>query len=395
MKTVGIIAEYNPFHLGHAYQMKEAKRRAGADAVVVVMSGNYTQRGEPAVVNKFARAEMALFGGADLVVELPVSFAAASAERFAYGGVSLLSIVADVLSFGSENDDAALLCETAEKVTDRAFLEEVKSAMKNGSSYASARAAVLHKYFPEGAALLSQPNNILAVEYIKAISSLESPLSILPIPRRGSCHNATSPEGGMASASAIRNMPFYRAVQYLPRHSAEILIREKAAGRLMETGGNWETAMLASLRKMTLCDLAALPDAKEGLENRLYDAIHSQTTLDAIISKTNSRRYPSSRIRRMLLQSFLGITADEMRRFPQPLYIRVLAFNQTGRRILSSLRGGALPVITRGAAYHTMSADAQIMFEREITADDIYTSLYPSADARKALSDLYTSPVIL
>lgn len=395
MKTLGIVAEYNPFHLGHAYHLTQSRRETGADTVVIAMGGNFTQRGGYAYADKFARAEMAIRGGADLVIELPVSFSLSSAERFAYGGVYLLSELADYLSFGCETSDLGLLERAAGIVSEEGFTEKVKAKMQSGVSFAMAREAVLREIDPACATLLSSPNNILAVEYLKAIKKLSSRLIPFPVARIGAWHGEMDADQGFASASAIREMKLNDAEKYLPEASFAILTREKEAGRLMEDHDLWDAAMLSSLRRLSKDELSMLPDVREGLENRLYDALHSETSVEDVVSRANSRRYPSSRIRRCLMQGFLGLTSSEFSRFPSPLYIRVLAFNDVGRQILSSLRSSPLPIITRGGAYRELPAEAQAMFSREIVADDIYTSLYPTSCERKAFSDLYKPPIYI
>ena len=331
MKTVGIICEYNPLHLGHAAQMETIRRICGADtAIVCVMSGNFVQRGEPAVLDKYTRASAAVSCGADLVVELPVTAALSSAEGFAAEGLRILSHFCDELCFGAETADAKVLTGLAAALLSPEFPEHLRAELDKGLSFPAARSAALAAMGLD-ATPLNTPNNILAVEYCKAILAQNSGMKPMPILRRGSYHD-TLPDSENPSATAIRAMmPGGDWLDYVPTEAHACL-----SGAPIHTLAAGERAILCKLRAMTDADFEALPYSSEGLWRKLMHASRTEATLEDVACAVKSKRYTRSRIDRMILCAFLGLSAADLAT-PAP-YARVLAFNDRGREILKNAR---------------------------------------------------------
>lgn len=383
MRICGVVAEYNPFHKGHAHQLAAAKDALGGDcAAVCCMSGDFVQRGGAAVLPKHLRAKAAVLGGADLVLELPVSYALCSAEGFAQSAVDILlgtGVLTD-LSFGAEDPDPALLRETASLLLEHQTVQDTLAHLSTGISYAAARERALYARVKEKAALLQKPNNILAVEYCKALIRRESDVNLVPVGRQGAGHDAGA-QDGYASASHIRELlgrgQVREARSYLPEGCAAILDEALDSGRALIDQSRLENAMLSALVRLTAGELAALPGASEGLDNRLLSAIRAGRTLQDICSAAKTKRYALSRIRRMVFCAYLGITAEEAR--TPPPYARVLAFNDKGREVLRLARKQAsLPVITKPAHAFDLGDGARRIFEREALACDLYHLALPA-----------------
>ena len=332
MKTVGIICEYNPLHLGHLSQIRRIREDFGdACAIVCAMSGNFVQRGAPAILDKSLRAEAAVLCGADLVLELPVTTSLSSAEGFASGGVRILSQVCDGLSFGAEEPRAELFLSAAQALLDSRFPSLLRRELAKGCSFPAARQAALASMgAPDH--LLTQPNNILAVEYCKAILTQGVSMKPLPIRRQGDYH-ARTPQPGAPSATAVRRLMLAGEAwdSWVPGPAAAVFrdapVHTTAAG---------ERAVLARLRTMTDEEFAALPYGSEGLWRRLMHASRRERTLEDILTAVKSKRYTRSRLDRMVICAFLGITEEAMQA-PAP-YARILAFNRRGRTVLSTVK---------------------------------------------------------
>ena len=344
MKTVGIICEYNPFHLGHRKQIRRIRAEFGEDtAIVCAMSGNFVQRGMPAIVDKSLRAQAAVLSGADLVLELPVTRALSSAEGFAAGGVEILSPICDTLCFGAETPDKDALIHTAEALLSEAFSPLLREALDTGKSFPAARAAALARMGLDDQ-LLAQPNDILAVEYCKAILAQHSPLEPFPIHREGSYH-AEIADSENPSATAVRNLMLYAHnwKACIPRAAREVFqdapLHSIAAG---------ERAILARLRTMTDADFEALPYGSEGLWRKLMHACRTEATLEDILTAAKSKRYTRTRLDRMVMCAFLGITRNLLEA-PVP-YTRVLAFSDRGRAVLKEAKKSGL-YLNAGESY--------------------------------------------
>ena len=382
MRICGVVSEYNPFHKGHAYQIEQAKSHLGEDsAVVCCMSSDFVQRGDAAILPKHLRAKAAVLSGVDVVLELPSPYALRSAEGFAQSAVDILlgtAVITD-LSFGAEDADAGLLHETASLLLEHQTVQDTLLHLKTGISYAAARERALFARVKEKAEILQKPNNILAVEYCKALIRRESAVNLLPIERKGAGHDAGA-EGEYASASYIRE--FLRegktdeALPYLPETTVAILKESMESGHALLDQSRLENAMLSSLVRLTADDLAALPDANEGLDNRLLEAIRKGRTIEEICAQAKTKRYALSRIRRMIFCAYLGITKEEST--TPPPYARVLAFSDKGREVLKLARKRAtLPLITKPAHAFDLGGDARKIFEREALACDLYNLALP------------------
>ena len=371
MDAVGVVCEFDPMHLGHERLLRQAKADTGLP-VVCAMSGNYIQRGGMACLNKFARAEMAVLCGADLVVELPTPWAMATAERFADGGVSLLAgCGVKHLYFGSECGDIAALDAAAEALLREEFQADILRELQTGLSYAVARQAALEKRIGGSASLLSQPNNTLAVEYLKAIRRRELPLSAATVRRTDGGHH------GAASASQIRKLlgrgEYDAAFALMPPAAAGILGREMKKGLAPADPARLETAMLSRLRLMDEADFAPYDGGGEGLYRRVYRAVQAGVSLGDILTRATTKRYPIARVRRMLWAAFLNLE-------PPPAeipYIRVLSATEAGRKLLRQMQHSGVPVLTKAADVGRLGPAAQALFTREARRTDVFALACP------------------
>ena len=383
METAGIVAEYNPFHRGHAWHIAETRRRLGGDApVVCVMSGHWVQRGECALADKWLRAALALDRGADLVVELPTPWAMASAESFARGAVSLLAAtgVVDVLSFGSETGELAPLEEAAAALDAPDYPERLRAALGRGLSFPAARQEAA------GAACLSAPNNNLGVEYLRSLRALGSTIRPLTVPRQGAGHDGPA-AGGFASASELR-----RLLRAGRGEEAAPYLTAPWSGELADMQ-HIERAVLARLRTMGEGDWAALPDGggAEGLPSRLAKAAREAVSLEDFYTRAKTRRYPHARLRRLALAAFLDLRAAE--RPAAPPYVRVLGLGGRGRALLRRMKDTCpLPVIVKPAQARELDGPARTLFESEARYTDLYGLCFPAP--RPCGAEWIHSPVV-
>ncbi len=399
MNVIGIVGEYNPFHYGHKYHIDETKLVLGEDCpVVCVMSGDFIQRGEAAVYSKFARAEAACKSGVDLVLELPVPWALSSAEGFARGAVGLLGSLGVVthLSFGSECGENGPLERLAEVLLDPRTDEIIKNELLKDetASYAVARQRAVAGLVGELSTQLETPNNILAVEYIKAIYDNRLNIKPVTVQRFGSGHDSSS-GSGPRSASEIRTR-LGRGLDIsdcVPAEVLDICRREDDLGRgpvLME---NLEQAILSRLRMLSDEEFAKIPDAGEGLYKRLAKAAHEESGIDAILAATKSKRYALARIRRMMLCAALGINSNIAKSTPP--YARVLAANERGCGLLKDIGiMGRVPVITKSASVKSLDEECNEIFKLCSDARDLYVLGYTAKEERRGGSDWRTSPFI-
>jgi predicted nucleotidyltransferase len=318
----GIICEYNPLHLGHKKQLDMIRKADPEGSIVCLMSGNYVQRGKPAIVDKSLRAEAAIHAGADLVLEMPVGGSLSSAEGFANEGVRILGKLCHTLCFGAETAEKESIFTTAKALLSSEFSEILVRYMDEGQSYPAACQAALEGLNVSGE-LLRRPNDILAVEYCKAILKQNAPLDIFPICRQGDYHD-TAPDRENPSATAVRELMLLGGPwqDYVPAQEPDVL-------HTLEQG---EKAILARLRTMTDEEFESLPHGSEGLWRKLMHNARKGSSLAEILDAVKSKRYPRTRIDRMVMCAFLGLTAEHIKT-PAP-YVRVLAFNDKGRQIL-------------------------------------------------------------
>ncbi|HOB36012.1 MAG TPA: nucleotidyltransferase [Candidatus Avimonas sp.] len=387
MKIAGIVAEYNPFHNGHAYHIertKDAVTGCGATHIVAVMSGNFVQRGEPAILPKSERVSAALAGGADLVLELPLPWAMASAETFSYGAVSILDSLGcvEVLSFGSESGDLDLLSKAADALESDRFSGLLRLYLDMGISFPDARQRAVREIAGSKiASLFKAANNILGIEYLKALRRLNSNIRPFTIQRFGAGHDEELPVGDIASASAIRRMIYAgrveNAASFLPLATRNIIHKSLQDGRCPVDIALIEPAVLGALRLLSPEDYAKLPDVSEGLENRLYEAARKSGSLEELMFAVKTKRYPLSRIRRIIMAGFLGLKAGHENR--KPPYIRVLGFNRRGSEILSLAKNSKIPLVSRVSRFETLDGYAREVFELEVKAADLYSLAAPKA----------------
>lgn len=376
--TVAVIAsEYNPFHNGHAHHIAET-RAAGATHIVAVMSGNFTQRGTPAAMEKRVRAKAALKGGADLVLELPLPYAMATAQRFALGAVSIAENMgcADVLSFGSESGYLSILQAAATSVDNPAVLARQAELLSTGITFARARQMAVSELFgDEIADMLGSPNDLLAVEYIRQLRAIGSSITPFAVVRSGAKHDEHNAHGDIASASFLRALMRSGGASAMQGLMPDVCMQ--AVEEAYQNGlapfedKKLETAMLAVLRRITAEELFACPDISEGIENRIYSAIRQACSLEEVYSLSKSKRYTAARIRRIIMAAFLGLP-NSLGAEPPP-YIRVLGFNANGREVLAKMRKTARVPVSDSLAYlRRIDERCAAMADMEARATDLY-----------------------
>ena len=372
LKSVGIIAEYNPFHNGHKYHLEQALTESGADVCVSVISGNFTQRGEIALLDKWTRAEMAVRNGVNLVVEMPAVFACSNAGYFAEAGVEILEgLGAESICFGSESGNTEELSRIAREIESNMenLEDEIKTGVKDGLSYPRARSQAILKLFGENAAsVIESPNNILAIEYIRRMKNARP----LAVKRLGAGYHDTDSLDGMASATAVRKLLKEGGdiSRMVPEFSREILNRNR--GRL--TDSSMLTPLIIQKVLMTSAeDLNRIFGAEEGLGNILKSRVRYWKSYEDIIDDLKSKRYTRTRIERMLVHTLLGTKREDM--MSASKYIRVLAFDEKGSRYLKQVKKAGsckLPVITNINKDAACFPEISMTLEKDILATDIY-----------------------
>lgn len=385
MRVAGIVAEYNPFHNGHAIHIDKTREPNGgceATHIIAVMSGSFVQRGEPAIMTKFDRAKAALAGGVDLVIELPTPWCLSSAEKFAFGAVSLLNSLGcvDVLSFGSEVGKIEPLQKAVTVMETPRFASLLKYQLGLGISFAEAQQKALAEIAGKTAAsVLETPNNTLGIEYIKALQTCHSSMDVFTVQRNGSSHDSMTPIGNTASASYLRTLlssdRLLNTLPYMPAGCAAVVSEAADQGRMPASASTLDRAVLAELRRLSLDDLKAIPLMSEGLENRVYAAIRKATSLSELEESIKTKRYPLTRIRRLIWSAFLGIT-NEYSEAPPP-YIRVLAANERGKEILSSAKP-TVPLLYRSSQVAKLDVACQRLWELETKATDLHALACPT-----------------
>lgn len=376
LKIYGIISEFNPFHKGHKYLVDQCKKM-GATHITAIMSGNFVQRGDVAVVSKHIRTKMALLCGVDLVIELPLPFAVANAEVFAQGGVYLADSMGciDNLAFGSECGSVQPLVKTAEIIESNIFKEQFKNEIAKGISYPTALTNTINSIDNSLSSVIASPNNVLGIEYIKAINKYSSNITPVTVKREGDSHNSTIINSEMASASNIRNLILNgKSIdKYIPSNALAILKDAVTNGETAALENNMR-GLLLKLRNMSVEDIFKIADVTEGLENRFYNSIQHNCSIDEIIEKTKAKRYTQARIRRLLISCLLDITVNYTKN--PPMYIRVLGFNKNGAEILNRMKHTAkVPVITKLTNLpKNISDNAKAMLNLEIKSTDIYNT---------------------
>ncbi len=414
----GIIAEYNPFHQGHAFQIQTLKKKLQANYVIIAMSGNFVQRGAPAMTDKFSRARMALSCGADLVLELPVLYASSSAEYFARGGVSLLNSTGVVthLGFGTETEQTDLLLKTASVLNRQPedFRQTLRKELKKGLSFPAARTAALKKYFEsqniffsaDGEQILSSPNNILAVEYLKALEYYHSPILPCPVLRRGADYHDTALDRNFCSASAIRKHCRESAESSLPVDD----IVSKLPGKVLPEPALdilkqyphpflWEDdfSMLLHYKLLTESaeQLSLYADSSPDLAHRIKKEIGAFRSWSSFCEHMKTKNITFSRLSRMFLHILLDIYQEDYRLFPKPSCLRILGFRKSAVPLLSAMQhAGSLPLVTSPAqAGQTLSDSAYRLLAYDLKASELYRAGV-TARGDFSLKNDYRQPVI-
>ena len=412
-KVVGIIAEYNPFHNGHSYHIQNTKAQTGADFVVAVMTGNFTQRGNTSVINKWEKTKMALNGDADLVIELPTIYSVSSAENFANGAVKILNElgIVDTISFGMEANDVSTLNNIANVLVNeppeyKAILEH---ELSKGNSFPKARENALMMYLNDikrYANVVKGSNNILAIEYLKALKKQKSSIVPFGVKREKVYYNSTKIIDEYASATGIRNLLLHNQLEevrkVVPAKSYSILLNNLRQGTYVLDIIAYNDEIIYKLRSMTVKQIANLPDVSEGLEYLIKEVSNKTNNLIELINGIKSKRYTQTRIQRILLYALLGITKKDMEMSKKITpYIRVLGCSEKGKILLSQINSKA-KVITSLKKYEVSNKNKRFcigkqktlnrMLEIDKMATDIYTIGYKK-DSKAGLD--YTKGLIL
>lgn len=393
MATVlGIIAEYNPFHNGHLYQIEEAKRQTGAQYVVAIISGNFTQRGNTSLVNKWTKAQMALENGVDIVLELPTVYSVSSAENFAEGAIKVLDSlkIVDTLCFGTETGDFPALNNIANILYSepKEYTALLNHELGKGLSYPKARDNALMMYLNDikrYANIMTGANNILGIEYLKAIKKLKSDIKPYTIERKNVYYNDERIVDEFASATAIRKLiateQYDELRKVMPRNSYMLLKEEIKNGNYVIDLVKYEKEIIYNLRKMTIKEISEIPDVTEGLENLIKNAADSCNNLIDLVNIIKSKRYTQTRIQRILLCALLGITKKDVQNSKKVVpYARVLGFNARGREMLSDICNinPKIQMITSVKKYKEQNTNKTLaeMLEKDIFATNVYTLGY-------------------
>ena len=393
-RVLGIIAEYNPFHNGHLYHIAKSKQETGAQYVVAVISGNFVQRGNTSIINKWKKARMALLNGVDLVIELPTIYSVSSAENFAEGAIKILNSlgVVDTISFGMETNDISTLNNIANVLYNepKEYITILSHELKKGNSYPKARENALMMYLNDikrYANVLSGSNNILGIEYLKAMRRTKSTITPIGIKREKVLYNDKYIVDEFASATAIRKMLITKELndisKVMPRNSYLILGEELKNGHYVIDLSIFEKEIIYTLRKMSAEEISKLPDVTEGLENSIKNAADSCNTLDELINIVKTKRFTQTRIQRILIYALLGIDKKQMEISKKIMpYVRVLGFNNKGKELISEIMAlnPKLNMVTSVKKYIDTVASKNLreMLEKDILATNIYTLGYYS-----------------
>jgi len=386
-KRIGIIAEYNPFHNGHLYQIQKAKELTGADTVIAVMSGNFTQRGETSLINKFEKAKIALQNEVDMVIELPTIYSISSAENFALGGIKILNEIGniDYLVFGIEEENLEKLQAIADVLVneDDEFKRNIKEELDKGNSYPKAREIALKKVLSSENVenIMQKPNNILAIEYLKALKTTNSKIKPIAIKRKNTMHNDENINENYASGTYIRKLfienNFDEISKVVPKYTYERLLELKNQGTYVSSINDFSDIVIYKIRTMTKEEISQIADVNEGLENSIKLASTTCKTIDEIIEKVSTKRYTKTRISRILTYILLDITKSEMEQAKKNNpYIRVLGINKKCEGILKTINNDKL--ITSLKKFEENNGENQLL-NIDKKATEIYTIKYPKS----------------
>ena len=391
-KVLGIIAEYNPFHNGHLYHLQNSLKLTNADYKIAIITGNFTQRGSTSLIDKWSKAEIALKNGIDLVIELPLLYSISSAENFAEGAIKILNSlnVVDYLSFGAETDDISTLNIIADTLyrEPKEYKNILSHELSKGLSYPKARENALLMYLQDirrFTNVLSNPNNILGIEYLKALKKFKSPIMPVAIKRVDVGYNDTTYTESIASATAIRNIVKNNSLDILkkvvPENSFSTILENIKIGHILPDLSVFEKQIIYNLRNMSIEEIANLPDVSEGLEYAIKNAANSCNSIVEFLSIIKSKRYTSTRLQRILLYALLNITKKDMQISRKTVpYVRVLGFNERGRYIISEVarQNPKLEIVTSVKKYldNCNNRNLQLMLSKDIWSTNVYTIGY-------------------
>ena len=399
-KVLGIIAEYNPFHNGHLYHLETSKKITDCDYTVAIISGNFTQRGSTSVVDKWSKTKMALQNGVDLIIELPVLYSISSSENFADGAIKILNSlgIIDYLSFGSETPDITVLDSISDILCNepKDYKKLLAAELDKGLSFPKARENALFDYikntntfendkqdFEEYKKVLSSPNNILGIEYLKALKKYNSSIKPVCISRFATDYNSFDFSKNIASATAIRelikNKDFNSIKTVVPKDSYSILMDCINYWHIVPDLNCFEKEIIYTLRKMSIEEISNLPDVSEGLEFSIKKAANSCNTINEFLNIVKSKRYTVTRLQRILLYALLDISKEDMQlsKEVEMPYVRVLGFNDNGKKLVSEIatKHPELKLITSVKKFvdGNSDKDLQILFDKDVFATDVYS----------------------
>lgn len=391
MKVVGFITEYNPFHLGHKYHLEESKKLSGADFSIAIMSGSFLQRGEPALVDKWTRAKMAIESGVDLVIELPFVYSCQSGEFFAQGGVNILNSlnIVDYISFGSESGNIDNLDEISKVIIDepREYRLSLKENLNKGLSFPVSRSYALYDYFNSINSsidilnTLKQSNNILAIEYLKALKKSNSKMNKITVARRGALYNELTVNKDFASATGIRNIINNKGVDFsenlVPEKTYSLLNNFLDNGNTFNSLDKYYSIIKYKLASSNKSDLLKIMDIEEGLENRFLEMIQYSESVSHLLSMVSTKRYPKTRLQRVLihiLMDFYKEDIDSIYSKTPPPYIRFLASNSKGLTLLKKIKEkSSIPIISKFADSKYLKSDLSNLFiNYEVKSSNLY-----------------------
>lgn len=407
-KILGIVAEYNPFHNGHMYHLQKAKELSGAEYTICVMSGNFVQRGNASVLNKWKKAEMALLNGIDLVIELPTVYSVASAESFSLGAIKILDSlkIIDTISFGTETEDFAALNNISSIMNEepKKYKDMLAQELKKGLSFPKARENALMLYLDDNrrySNILNAPNNILAIEYLKALKKIKSTIQPVPVKREKVYYNDNTIVDDFASATAIRNLLQNKELgeirKVVPIDTYKILSDESDLGNVVLSLAEYEKEIIYNLRRMSTQQIANLPDVNEGLEHSLKNAANFTNNLKDFMDVIKTRRYTATRIQRILVCALLGITKKDIALSKKYTpYVRILGFNENGRELISRMNKAnpKLDVITSVKKFKENNSNKP--YNRLLDIDIFSTNVYTMACKNDSLANVdYTKNMII
>lgn len=386
--VLGIIAEYNPFHNGHLYHLLQSKEKSNSDTCIAIIGGNFTQRGNTSLIDKWSKTKIALANGIDLILELPLLYSISSAENFADGAIKILNSlnIVDTISFGSETENIDKLNTIANILYNKPkkYQESFENHFRSGVSTAKAREQAIVEYLADSSysQIISSSNNILGIEYLKALTKYHSKISPICVTRKDTNHSSLEHSENLASGTYIRNLiqndKLETARNFLTPSSYSILSKNLSLGHFVSDISCFQDIIIYKLRTMNISDIANLPDVSEGLEYTIKKSANSCNSISELIKTCTSKRYTSSRISRILLYCLLNISKKNMDTSKRVIpYIRVLGSNHKGQNLISAIsqKNPKLNIVTSVKKFidNSNNKDLKLMMEKDCLATDIYT----------------------